>query len=78
MKRKALLDRIISYDSNDLSYIKHAIDILNTSDNEDITNDEIGDIWERISKALDVKFSDDESHDAWALESELSKAYQRN
>lgn len=78
MKRKDLLDRVVSYKSNELDYIKHIIEILNSSENEEITNKEIGDIWERVSKAIDVKFSDDENHDAWILEDELSKAYQRN
>jgi len=77
MNRKALLARILSYECNDLSYINHVIEILNASESEEISNDEIGDIWERISKALDVKFSDDSDHDAWALELELSKAYKR-
>ncbi len=58
--------------------MQHCFEILSASDSENLSNDEIGDIWERISKAIDVNFSDDENHDAWVLEDELSKAYKRN
>lgn len=78
VNRKLLITRLKSYDRNELSYIKHCFEILSASDSENLSNDEIGDISERISKAIDVSFSGDENHDAWALEDELSKAYKRN
>ena len=51
---------------------------LAASDTEYVSNDDIGDIWERVSRVIDSAFSDDENHDAWKLELELFKAYKRN
>ena len=74
MNRQALISRLHGYEQ--LSEIAHAIEILASSRGEDLSNSEIGDVWERVSKAIDIKFSDDEEHDAWTLEAELSAAYQ--
>ncbi len=73
----ALVNRLKSYEDSPVE-IKHAQEILSASDTEYISNDDIGDIWERVSRAIDSAFSDDENHDAWKLELELSKAYKRN
>lgn len=73
--RDQLLARIKAYSADDIAEIKHVLEILSESDEVELSNKEIGQVWERISKALDVRFSDDENHDAWSLESELSKAY---
>lgn len=58
--------------------VNHAIEILDSSNAVDVSNAEIGDLWERISKAIDHHICDDENHDAWTLELELSSIYQRN
>lgn len=76
MERKALKKRIESYNALDMFEIKHAIEIIGSSNKELLSNEEIGNVWHRISQALDVRFSDDEKHDAWSLEAELKNAYQ--
>ncbi|MBL0710605.1 MAG: hypothetical protein JJV99_06280 [Colwellia sp.] len=77
IERKALVNRLKSYENSPVE-IKHALDILAASDKEYVSNDDIGDIWERVSKAIDNTFSNDEKHDAWKLELKLSKAYKRD
>tara|TARA_B100000446_G_C10522220_1_gene330734 strand:+ start:257 stop:499 length:243 start_codon:yes stop_codon:yes gene_type:complete len=77
IERTALVNRLKSYENSPVE-IKHALDILAASDKEYVSNDDIGDIWERVSKAIDNTFSNDENHDAWKLELELSKAYKRD
>lgn len=77
IERKMLIVRLESYQEQPVE-IKHALDILDESNSEFVSNNDIGSIWERISKAIDIKYSDDENHDAWKLELELSKAYKRN
>lgn len=77
MNRDNLKERLQSYDAADIPEIGHALDILNGSSSDEVSNDEVGDIWERISKAIDHKYSDDENHDAWKLEAELAAAYKR-
>jgi hypothetical protein len=75
MNRKILIERLKKYDATNVPEIEHSLEILDSSKEENISNDEIKNIWERISKAIDHKYSDDESHDAWVLEEELSKEY---
>tara|TARA_B100002003_G_C14105441_1_gene531713 strand:+ start:249 stop:482 length:234 start_codon:yes stop_codon:yes gene_type:complete len=77
MNRSYLKKRLEGYDTKDVPEIEHALEILNSSDSDEVSNDEIGDIWERVSKAIDHKYSDDDDHDAWQLETELAKAYKR-
>jgi hypothetical protein len=77
MNRDSLKERLQSYDAAGVPEIGHALDILNGSSSDEVSNGDIGDIWERISKAIDHKYSDDENHDAWKLEAELAAAYKR-
>lgn len=75
MKRAVIKQRLIPYKSQ--MDIKLAIETLNETDNEDLTNDEIGIIWEYVSKSLDHKFSDNENHPIWQLELDLAQTYKR-
>jgi hypothetical protein len=77
IERIALKDRLKSYKDSPAE-INHALEILAQDDSEFVSNNDIGNIWERVSKAIDKTFSDDENHDAWKLEFELSKAYKRD
>ena len=77
IERVALKNRLEGYENSPVE-IGHALEIINQSSSELVSNDDIGCIWERVSKAIDVTFSDDEFHDAWKLELELSKAYKHN
>lgn len=75
MKRAALLERLTPFKSQ--RDIELAIETLNESDSDDLTNDEIHSVWHWVSKSLDHEFSDDENHPTWQLELELSQAYKR-
>lgn len=75
MKRAPLLQSLSPFKFQ--RNIEIAIEILKKSDSEDLTNDEIGSVWEWVSKALDHEFSDDENHPTWKLELELAQTYQR-
>ena len=77
MNRSNMKERLERYEATDVPEIGHALEILNASSSDEVSNDEIGDIWERVSKAIDHKFSDDDDHDAWKLEAELAAAYKR-
>ncbi len=77
IERSALIKRLKGYD-NAPAEINHALETLAKNNSEFVSNDDIGDVWERVSKAIDNTFSDDDSHDAWKLELELSKAYRRD
>jgi hypothetical protein len=77
IERIALKNRLESYKNSPVE-INHALESLDQSDSEFVSNDDIGIIWERVSKAIDKTFSDDANHDAWKLELELSKAYKRD
>lgn len=76
MERQSLKKRIESYNAPDLLEIKHALEIIDTSSSDLLSNEDIGNVWHRISQAIDIRFSDDENHDAFALETELKNAYQ--
>jgi hypothetical protein len=76
-ERTTLINQLKGYESAPAE-IKHALDTLTKNDSEIVSNTEIGDIWERVSKAIDTTFSDDDKHDAWTLELELSETYNRN
>ncbi|MFK5949620.1 MAG: hypothetical protein QM500_12715 [Methylococcales bacterium] len=75
MNRQDLIERLLSYQASDVIEIIHALEILQENNFEALTNEEIGLVWERVSKSIDIKFSDDEKHDVWLLETELAKAY---
>lgn len=75
MERQALITRLLNYEADEVAQIGHALVILRENDSVDVSNDEVGQVWERVSKAIDIKFSDYEDHDAWKLEAELSAAY---
>jgi hypothetical protein len=77
IERSALINRLKSYE-NAPTEISHALETLAQNDSEYVSNDEIGEVWERVSKAIDNTFSDDDKHDAWTLEIELSKAFKRD
>lgn len=77
MNREDLIERLRSYDAINVPEIGHALEILNSSDSGEVTNEEIGDVWERVSKAIDHEYSGDDDHDAWKLEAELAAAYKR-
>jgi hypothetical protein len=68
IKRKSLIERLKSWDDKGAPEVGLAIDLLESSESELVSKDEAGDVWERISKAIDHKYSDDEEHDAWKLE----------
>lgn len=76
MNRKEILECLVPFKFQ--KDIELAIQILNESVSENLTNDEIGKVWELVSKSLDHKFSDDENHPIWRLELDLSKAYKRD
>lgn len=73
--REQLKTRIKAYLADDLVEVSHALDILSQSEDLELSNKEIGQVWERISKAVNVHFYNNEKHDAYLLEVELSKAY---
>jgi len=75
MNRLQLIERLSPYKGQ--TEIRHALDILAKSDNENVNNLDLGDIAERVSVSIDHKFSDDENHPMLALEIELSQAYKR-
>ncbi|PSV01073.1 hypothetical protein [Photobacterium kishitanii] len=75
MKRAVVLQRLEPFKFQ--RDIELAIETLNESDSEDLTNDEIGSVWEWVSKALDHEFSDDENHPTWKLDLDLSQTYKR-
>ena len=75
MNREILKSRIKEYDASNLMPVTHALAIIEENNSIDLTNTEIGIIWEYISKAIDISFSDDDNHDAWKLEVELKEAY---
>jgi hypothetical protein len=77
MDRHELIERLKTYNSVGVPEVGHALDILSKSQESCVSNEDIGDIWERISKAIDHKYSNDEEHDAWKLEAELAAAYRR-
>jgi hypothetical protein len=77
IERLALKNRLKSYENAPVE-IDHALETLSKTNTEFVSNDDVGNIWERVSKAIDNTFSDDEEHDAWKLEKELSKAYKRD
>ncbi len=73
--RSELLKRLEPYKTQ--RDIGLAIETLSESDSEILSNNEIGCVWEWVSRSLDHDFSDDENHPYWSLELELSKAYKR-
>lgn len=75
MERQALITRLLSYEDNEVAAIGHALEILRERDSVELSNEDIGQVWERVSKAIDIKLSDYDDHDAWKLEAELSAAY---
>jgi predicted amino acid racemase len=77
MNRQNLIERLKTYDATNVPEVGHSLEMLESSSEEEISNDEIGDVCERVSKAIDHKYSDDENHDAWKLEAELVAAYKR-
>jgi hypothetical protein len=76
MKRSELVKRLKPFKHQ--RNIELALEGLQSVDSENVSNEEIGDTWHWVSKALDVEFSDDENHPTWQLEQELSIAYKRN
>ncbi|SGZ00568.1 hypothetical protein [Moritella viscosa] len=75
MNRVKLIERLSLYKGQ--TEIGHALEILAKSDNENVNNQDLGDIAERVSVSIDHKFSADENHPMCALEIELSQAYKR-
>jgi hypothetical protein len=77
IERFALINRLKGYE-NAPTEISHTLETLAQNDSEFVSNDDIGDVWERVSKAIDNTFSDDDNHDSRTLELELSKAFKRD
>lgn len=63
INRTALINRLKGYDNAPLE-IEHALETLSESNTEFVSNEHIGEIWERVSKAIDNTFSNDDEHDA--------------
>lgn len=76
MKRAAILQRLEPFKPQ--RDIELAIETLKECESEELSNDEIGRVWEWVSKSIDHEFSNDENHPAWKLELELAQAYKRN
>ena len=66
MERAAPVKRLQSYPDAPAE-IEHVLERLSQSNSRFVSNEDIGAVWERVSKALDITFSDDENDDAWAL-----------
>jgi predicted amino acid racemase len=77
MKRQDLIERLKAYDSEGVPEVGHALELLAKSSEYSVSNEEIGDVLDRVSKAIDRKYSDDDAHDAYSLEAELAAAYQQ-
>jgi hypothetical protein len=77
MDREALICRLSSYENAPVE-IGHALETLGQRETKTVSNEDIGFIWERVSKAIDSVFSDDAQHDAWQLEQALAQAYKRD
>jgi hypothetical protein len=74
MNRQGLIERLKTYDATNVPEVSHSLEILESSSEEAVSIDEIRDLWERVSKAIDHKYSNDKNHDAWKLETELAAA----
>lgn len=75
MLRSKLIAKLKPY--KEQTQISHALEILSQSNDEIVENEDIEDVWERVSKSIDCTFSDDEEHPIWALEEELASLYKR-
>ena len=74
IERSVLINRLKSYENSPIE-INQAIETLAQNDSEFVSNDDIDDVWEYVSRAIDNTFSDDDNHDAMKLQLELSKAF---
>ena len=71
MKRYELIEKLKPF--ADESNISYAIEVLTKNDGDVVSNDDIGSIYEAVSKSLDHTFSDDDDHPMWDIETDLSK-----
>lgn len=76
MNRASLIQRLMPYKAS--KPIKHALDRLVEVNDDTVSNDVVGDVWERVSVAIDNDFSDDTNHPMWSIEFDLSQAYKRD
>lgn len=75
MKRSALIEKLIPYKSE--RNIELALEELGNPNTEDLSKDEIHNVWLRVSKALDRDFSDDDQHPLYKVEAQLAAEFDR-